>query len=191
MPVVLENRSVVDKAHLRQAILRHVTYSLGTSLENLSPREMFRAVALAVRDPIIDNLLATQQRYQQAAHGIVEINWGNVILIALIVVLLMGGGGFVYWNERRLRGSAKPLPVSQPAAAPIEVAAYPAEVVALLPSIARLNPIGLRALKRLLENPGEASDLLNSLSRLDPELVRRIRMLDRDSRALLMGLAGD
>jgi hypothetical protein len=63
--------------------------------------------------------------------------------------------------------------------------------VALLPKIARLNPMGLFALKRLLENPEEASELLHSLSRLDPELVRRIRSLDHEARAVLLALAGD
>jgi hypothetical protein len=29
------------------------------------------------------------------------------------------------------------------------------------------------------------------LSRLDPELVRRVRAMDRDSRALLLGLANN
>jgi hypothetical protein len=64
-------------------------------------------------------------------------------------------------------------------------------VAALLPKIAALNPVGRHALARLLENPEEAAELLHNLSRLDPELVRRIRSLDRDARALLLALSGD
>lgn len=100
----------------------------------------------------------------------------------------------MYWNERRLRG----LPLwtkdegrNTKEEAPIALESYPTEVLALVPQIAQLNPIGLHALKRLLENPEEANQLLHSLSHLDPELLRRIRALDRDSRALLMALAGD
>jgi starch phosphorylase len=59
-------RPAVDRASLRGAVLRHVTYSLGITAEQLSPREAFRAVALAVRDLAMDRLLATQQRYRRA-----------------------------------------------------------------------------------------------------------------------------
>lgn len=65
------------------------------------------------------------------------------------------------------------------------------EVAALLPQIARLNPIGLHALKRLLENPEAASELFHSLSRLDLELVTRVRNLDHSTRELLLAMSGD
>jgi hypothetical protein len=73
----------------------------------------------------------------------------------------------------------------------VQIEGYPDEVVALLPKIARLNPIGLHGLRKLLESPEEASELLYSVSRLDPDLVRRLRRLDRDSKALLLALSGD
>jgi hypothetical protein len=135
------------------------------------------------------------QRYEQTANGALNVNWGDVIVGAMIVLVLAGGGSFVYFNERKLRGGtviAKPKAATAMAAS-TNPADYPPEVVALLPQIAKLNPVGLHALKRLLETaePDDASELLHSLSRLDPELVHRIRNLDRDSRALLMGLAGD
>lgn len=131
------------------------------------------------------------QRYEQA-QGL-NINWGDVTLMALIVVVAAGGGGYVYWNEKRLKGKTQtPNPKLQTSKT-IELSEYPAEVLALVPSVARLNPVGLRALKRVLDehDPDETSELLHSLSRLDPELVRRMRALDRDARALLLGLAGD
>jgi starch phosphorylase len=51
---------------LKQALLQHVTYSLGTTIDQLSQRERFLAVALAVRDRMIDGLLETQRRVEQA-----------------------------------------------------------------------------------------------------------------------------
>jgi starch phosphorylase len=55
-----------EETDFRQALLHHVTHSLGAAVEQLSPREMFRAAALAVRDRVLEQLLATQQRYRQA-----------------------------------------------------------------------------------------------------------------------------
>lgn len=135
------------------------------------------------------------QRYDQVVTGRTPINWGNVILVGLIGMVAVGGGAFVVYNERKLRGlPALPQWPTKPAAAPVEIPqieGYNREVLALLPQLKQLNPIGLHALQRLLENPDEASELLHSLSRLDPELVKRIRGLDRESRALLLALSGD
>lgn len=133
------------------------------------------------------------QRYDEVVSGKKLINWGNVIVGILIAVMLVGGGTFVFWNERRLgtikfpgaaKASVKPQDI------PV-VEGYTEDVTALLPMIARLNPVGLNALKRLLQNPDQANDLLLSLSKLDPELVRRLRNLDRESRAMLLALSGD
>jgi hypothetical protein len=131
--------------------------------------------------------------YNVRYEGKTPVNWGNVILAALIVLVGAGGSAFVYFNERKLRGLplVKAAPAKPAAAELPKVAGYSDEVVALLPKIAALNPIGRHALARLLENPDEAAELLHSLSRLDPELVKRIRSLDRDSRALLLALSGD
>jgi len=65
MSTVLENRAA-ERDQLRQAVLRHVTYSLGSAPERLSPAEAFRAVALAVRDRLVEARLATEQRYRRA-----------------------------------------------------------------------------------------------------------------------------
>lgn len=135
------------------------------------------------------------QRYDQVVTGRTPINWGNMILVGLIGLVAVGGGAFVFYNERKLRGlPALPQRPAQPAATRLEVPqieGYDREVLALLPQLKQLNPIGLHALQRLLENPEEASELLHSISRLDPELVRRIRSLDRESRALLLAMSGD
>jgi hypothetical protein len=135
--------------------------------------------------------------YNRIYAGKQPINWGNAILIGLIALVALGGGGYVYMNERKLRGlpvlprAEKPTASATPAAELPKVAGYSPEVVALLPKIAQLNPIGLHALQRILENPEDASEMLHSLSRLDPELVRRMRALDQESRTLLLALSGD
>jgi hypothetical protein len=135
------------------------------------------------------------QQYAETVLGQRTINWGNVILVVLIVLVLVGGGIFVYYNERKRRGlsflGAKPAAAMPPEAELPQIPGYSPEVVALLPKIARLDPRGQLALKRLLENPEDASELLHSLSRLDPELVRRVRSLDSGARSLLLGLSGD
>jgi hypothetical protein len=133
------------------------------------------------------------QKYEQTVLGETTINWGNVILVVLILGILLGGGAFVYWNERRRKG-LKGFYTSK-AVQPVEgvvpvVEGYSTDVTELLPLIVKLNPVGLHALKRLLANPDQANDMLHSLSHLDPELVRRIQSLDKDTRALLMALAG-
>jgi hypothetical protein len=139
-----------------------------------------------------DDVIDYTQRYNETVLGKTNINWGNVILGLMIVLVAVGGGAFIYWNERRLRG----LPLmkhkstlAKPIEAPV-VEGYSSEVSAYLPLIADLNPVGRHALRRLLQNPEEASELLHSLSQLDPDLLRRIRSLDRESRHLLLALAG-
>ena len=134
------------------------------------------------------------QRYDELVLGKQPVNWGNIILIVMTGMLLIGGGAFVYVNERKLRGL--PLGKAKPAGdrasgleAPV-VEGYTTEVTALLPKIARLNPTGLHALQRLLENPDNANELFHSLSKLDPELVKQVRDLDRPSRELLLAMSG-
>jgi len=133
------------------------------------------------------------QQYNETVLGETTINWGNVILLILILGILLGGGVFVYWNERRRKG-LKGFYTSK-AVQPVEgfvpvVEGYSTDVTQLLPLVAKLNPVGLHALKRLLANPDQANEMLHALSHLDPELVRRIQSLDKDTRALLMALAG-
>src|SRR5262245_3621727 len=66
MAIATETRPALDHASLNQSLLRHVTYSLGTTPDQLSPRERFHAIALAVRDRMIEQLLQTEQRYRRA-----------------------------------------------------------------------------------------------------------------------------
>ncbi|MDM8536481.1 glycogen/starch/alpha-glucan phosphorylase [Desulfobacterales bacterium HSG17] len=52
--------------NLKQAILRHVRYSLGKNEENLSGRDIFTALALTIRDLMTDRMLETEVRYKKA-----------------------------------------------------------------------------------------------------------------------------
>jgi len=142
-----------------------------------------------------DDVVDYQQRYDEVVTGTRPVNVGNVIAATLIVALVLGGGAFVIYNERK-RGD---LPIfrkkAETPALTVEelpvIEGVPVEVAALLPQIAKLNPKGLHALQRLLENPEAASELFHSLSRLDPELVTRVRNLDRSTRELLLAMSGD
>jgi starch phosphorylase len=51
---------------LRDAIMRHARYSVAQPWDELSSRQRFQCVGLAVRDLMIDGLLQTQQRQRQA-----------------------------------------------------------------------------------------------------------------------------
>jgi starch phosphorylase len=55
-----------EATRLEQAIRQHIAYTLGTRLPVLAPRQRFQAVALAVRDRLIDQLLDTERRYHDA-----------------------------------------------------------------------------------------------------------------------------
>jgi starch phosphorylase len=52
-------------ATLQDSIRRHARYSLGKEWDCLSGQELFAAVALAVRDRLVDQMLATEARRQQ------------------------------------------------------------------------------------------------------------------------------
>jgi starch phosphorylase len=66
MLTATDNRTRTGQDRLKDAILRHITYSLVTTPAELSPREAFQAVALAVRDLLVEGRLQTQQRYRRA-----------------------------------------------------------------------------------------------------------------------------
>ena len=53
-------------ASLQQAIRRHMRYSLGRGETLIGNREMFKAVALAVRDRLMDQMIDTEERYRTA-----------------------------------------------------------------------------------------------------------------------------
>jgi len=67
MPTTEPRPSVVpDMGDLRSAIAYHARYSVGKARADLTPVDYFNAVALAVRDRIVESMLATEERYQAA-----------------------------------------------------------------------------------------------------------------------------
>ncbi|HVS37764.1 MAG TPA: glycogen/starch/alpha-glucan phosphorylase [Gemmataceae bacterium] len=55
-----------ERDRLHQAVLRHISFSLGSTADALSPRERFLALALSVRDRMIEHMIQTEHRYRQA-----------------------------------------------------------------------------------------------------------------------------
>lgn len=156
---------------------------------NQSPSQPSSSGPVVVENgPVIDYV----EQYNESVAGKTSINWGNVIVAIMIVVMVIVGGAVVYLNERKLRGGSEAKIVkAEGEPESIHLEDYPAEVVALLPKIKALNPVGRKALGKLLTHPDAASDLLLTLSRLDPDLIKRMKGLDREAQALLIALAGD
>jgi len=50
---------------IEESLRRHAAYSLGRSWADLSPADLFHAVALSVRDRLIDGMLETEERYRR------------------------------------------------------------------------------------------------------------------------------
>lgn len=50
---------------IQESIRRHARYSVGKSWNDLSGRELLDAVALSIRDRLVDGMLATEGRYRQ------------------------------------------------------------------------------------------------------------------------------
>jgi hypothetical protein len=98
------------------------------------------------------------QRYNEQVLGQTPTNWGNVILIGLIAVLLVGGGSYVIHNEGLVRVSFKDT-------RPLE-GEYPADVVEMVPEIARMKASTRKSLRRLIQNPAAAEAVLNTFEKL-------------------------
>jgi len=56
----------VIQREIQERILSHVRYSLGTQWDELEPKQLFRAVAHAVRDYLIEAALETERRFREA-----------------------------------------------------------------------------------------------------------------------------
>src|SRR5437660_3904233 len=61
----LSSTAACDSETLRQSILRHIRYTLARPQNDLTARELFKPVSLAIRDLLIDRTLDTEKRYQQ------------------------------------------------------------------------------------------------------------------------------
>jgi len=146
------------------------------------------AGGVIVEQPTIDYV----QQYNETVLNQKPINWGNIILAIMIASIAIGGGTLIVMHEKKLRRRSQPsLQGTTDEIASIHLEDYPEEVIALLPKIAALNPVGRKSLKIMLQDPDAASELLHSLSHLDPDLIRRVRSLNREEQVLLIALAGE
>lgn len=95
------------------------------------------------------------QRYDEIVLGKKPVNVGNIVLLVLLVILVLGGGFFVLRKEGLLSISFQETKQIK--------GRYPADVVDMLPDIARLKPASRRALRNILVKPQVASDLIKSI----------------------------
>ena len=112
-------------------------------------------VTLASNDP---NLVNYVQRYNENVLGQYQTNWGNVILLVMIGAMLIGGGALVIGREGLIKVSFKDTK-------PVE-GEYPADVVDMVPDIAKLKPNARKSLRRLLEKPDATAEVLTSIDKL-------------------------
>jgi len=56
---------MIEPQELRDLIRQKVRYMLGESGDSLTPDHLFQAIALAIRDRLVDGMLGTQERYAQ------------------------------------------------------------------------------------------------------------------------------
>ncbi len=110
---------------------------------------------LAPNDP---NLVNYVERYNENALGKYPTNWGNVILLIMIGVMLIGGGALVISREGLVRISFKETKTVE--------GEYPADVVDMVPQIAKLKPAARKSLRRLLEKPEATAEVLTSIDKL-------------------------
>ena len=110
---------------------------------------------LAPNDP---NLVNYVQRYNENVLGKYPTKWGNVILLAMIGAMLIGGGALVISREGLVKVSFKDTK-------PVE-GEYPADVVDMVPDIAKLKPNARKSLRRLLEKPEATAEVLTSIDKL-------------------------
>jgi hypothetical protein len=115
------------------------------------------APAQAAVIPAAD-LVDYTQRYNETVLGQKPVNVGNVILILMIAGLLLGGGYFVLSREHLVK-------VSFHETKQIE-GSYPADVVGMVPDLARLKESARADLRKVLAKPGTAAEVFALVTKL-------------------------
>jgi len=125
---------------------------------NVSATPQAVAVQQSALSPDSPDLVNYVQRYNEKVLNQYPINWGNVILLIMIGAMLIGGGALVISHEGLVKVSFKDTK-------PIEDE-FPADVVEMVPSIAKLKPNARKSLRRLLEKPDATAEVLTSIDKL-------------------------
>jgi starch phosphorylase len=60
-----KNATLDSVSTIEESIRRHVKYSLGKAWRDLSTKDLFTAVALSVRDQLVERMLETEERYRE------------------------------------------------------------------------------------------------------------------------------
>ena len=134
------------------------TASAAPASSNTSATPQLVAVQQSALAPNSPDLVNYVQRYNENVLGQYPINWGNVILLIMIGTLLIGGGSLVISREGLVKVSFKDTK-------PVE-GEYPADVVEMVPQIAKLKPNPRKSLRRLLEKPDATAEVLTSIDKL-------------------------
>jgi len=104
------------------------------------------------------------QRYNQVALGQQPVNVGNIIAIILISGIVLGGGFLVARREGWFNISFQDTKQIQATTQVKEN--YPADVVALVPELSKLEPEARQNLRAILSSPGTATELFALIAKL-------------------------
>jgi hypothetical protein len=107
------------------------------------------------------NLVDYVQRYNEIVLGKHPVNWGNVILIAMIAMLVLGGGAFVVYNEKLVNVSFGEIKKVE--------GEYPADVVEILPVLAKLTPKTRKSLKAFMADPRKVQKTIDLIDLFYPD----------------------
>ncbi len=97
-------------------------------------------------------------RYDEVALGKKPVNVGNIIAIVLIAALVLGGGFFVARREGWFKVSFQDTKTIQ--------GSYPADVVDIVPELAKLKPVARKNLRKILSKPATAAELFALITKL-------------------------
>ena len=115
-------------------------------------------VAVAVAAVPAGSMVDYSQRYDQTVLGQAPVNTGNVILIIIVAVILLGGGFLVARREGWIKVSFQETKVIQ--------GSYPADVVDMVPEIAKLKPAARKDLRQIIAKPATAAEVFALVTKL-------------------------
>jgi hypothetical protein len=119
--------------------------------------------ALAATTAVVvlsSDMVDYSQRNNAVGLGQQPVNVGNIILLVLAAGMLFGGGYFVISREGLLKVKVSSVDLIQ------VKKEYPADVVDMVPDIARLKPEARKSLQHLLEKQKSANEFLAGVDKL-------------------------